>query len=135
MEWSWKGRRRFICKVIGNIRKNRKQHWAVIFWNKTNVSELIQFGAKTEDIQKLREQIRISNESVIKNLKGTFNEELKKAAERLEESFKNNLIDMRISESNLSLVTPLTKLKFNRGNRDCWKLAHLSRRYILKVGI
>jgi hypothetical protein len=36
---------------------------------KASVSELIQFGARTEDIQRLGEQIRISNESVINSLK------------------------------------------------------------------
>ena len=70
---------RFIAKlleILEKIENNTEQSFSEI---KTNISELIQFGAKTEDIQKLGEQIRISNESVIQNLKEAFNEELKKA--------------------------------------------------------
>jgi tetratricopeptide (TPR) repeat protein len=108
-----------LLEILEKIENNTEQSFYEI---KTNISELIQFGAKTEDIQILGEQIRISTESVTKNLKEAFNEELKKAAERLEESFENSLTELRLLESNLRLVTSLTK--FNRGSRDCWKLGY-----------
>ena len=95
-----------LLEILEKIENNTEQSFSEI---KTNISELIQFGAKTEDIQKLGEQIRISNESVIQNLKEAFNEELKKAAQRLEGSFENILTEIHLLESNLSLVTITTE--------------------------
>jgi DNA replication protein DnaC len=43
---------------------------------KASISQLIQYGARTEDIQKLGEQIRISNESFINSLKRDINQKL-----------------------------------------------------------
>ena len=74
---------------------------------------------KTEDIQKLGEQIRTSNEAVIQNLKVAFNEELKKAVERLQETFQSSLDQFHILESGLRLITTLTNIR--AGSRDCWK--------------
>jgi hypothetical protein len=87
-----------LLEILEKIENNTEQSFSEI---KTNISELIQFGAKTEDIQNLGEQIRISNESVVQNLKEAFNEELKKAAQRLEESFKKDQTELHLLESNL----------------------------------
>jgi cell wall assembly regulator SMI1 len=102
-----------LLEILEKIENNTEQSFSEI---KTNISELIQFGAKTEDIQKLGEQIRISNESAIQNLKQAFNEELKKASQRLEESFESSLTELSLLESNLSLVTIMTK--FGIGSRE-----------------
>jgi hypothetical protein len=108
-----------LLEILEKIVNNTEQSFSEI---KTGIYEVIQFGAKTEDIQKLGEQIRISNESVIQNLKEAFNEELGKAAQRVEESFANNLTELRLLESNLSLVTIMTE--FGAGNRDCWRIGY-----------
>ena len=111
-----------LLEILEKIENNTEQSFSEI---KTNISELIQFGAKTEDIQKLGEQIRISNESVIQNLKEAFNEELKKAAQRLEENFHRNLTEMGLLQANLSLFTSLST--FGDGSRDCWKQGYLNK--------
>jgi hypothetical protein len=74
-----------LLEILEKIENNTEQSFYEI---QANISELIQFGAKTEDIQNLGEQIRISNESVIQTLKQAFNEELKKASQRIEERLK-----------------------------------------------
>jgi hypothetical protein len=106
-----------LLEILEKIENNTEQSFYEI---KMNMSEIIQFGARTQDIQKLGEQIRVSNESVISNLKQAFNEELKKASQRLTENFDNSLTELHLSESNLSLVTIMTE--FGRGSKDCWKL-------------
>jgi len=106
-----------LLEILEKIQDNTEQSFYEI---KMNMSEIIQFGARTQDIQKLGEQIRVSNESVISNLKKAFNEELKKASQRLTENFDNSLTELHLSESNLSLVTIMTE--FGRGSKDCWKL-------------
>ena len=111
-----------LLEILEKIENNTEQSFSEI---KTNISELIQFGAKTEDIQKLGEQIRISNESVIQNLKEAFNEELKKAAQRLEENFHRNLTELGLLQANLSLFTSLSTI--GDGSRDCWKQGYLSK--------
>jgi tetratricopeptide (TPR) repeat protein len=109
-----------LLEILEKIENNTEQSFFEI---KTNISELIQFGAKTEDIQKLGEQIRISNESVTQNLKEAFNEELKNAAQRLEENFQRNLTEMGLLQANLRLLTSLSTL--GNGSRDCWKEGYL----------
>jgi tetratricopeptide (TPR) repeat protein len=105
-----------LLEILEKIENNTEQLFYEI---KTNLSEVIQYGANQEDIQKLGEQIRISKDSVIQNLKQTFNEELRKASERLAERFGNSLKELHLLESNLNLMTVGTE--FGIGSRDCWK--------------
>ena len=97
-----------LLEILEKIENRTQQSFYEI---KTNISELIRFGAKTEDIQKLGEQIRTSNEAVIQNLKVAFNEELKKAVERLQETFQSSLDQFHILESGLRLITTLTNIR------------------------
>ena len=112
-----------LLEILEKIENNTEHSFSEI---KTNISELIQYGAKTEDIQKIGEQIRTSNESVIKNLKEVFNEGLKKTTETLQKTFENGILELKLS--NLRLVSAMTE--FGEGSRDCWKLGHFTDRDI-----
>ena len=112
-----------LLEILEKLENNNEQIFSEI---KTSISELIQLGAKTEDIQKLGEQIRISNESVIQNLKQILSEELKKVSQRLEDSLKSSITELRLLESNLRLVTFNTMTELGTSSSDCWKIGYFS---------